>query len=102
LLRLSGLVTAFDIRRLGHLPKHAEVPQQVEDRLVKTGILSRSAYAATTRCYLLMKEGFLSAEQAIIVLQHWSWSGEGLTKVLEALQWDGGELPQLKAMAFRA
>ena len=102
LLRLSGLVTAFDIRRLGHLPRHIETSELVEDRLVKTGILSRSAYEATKRCHLLMKENFISAEQAVIVLHHWSWSGEGLTKVLQNLQWDGGQLPTLKAMAFRA
>ncbi|MBU6450650.1 MAG: hypothetical protein KGS72_02650 [Cyanobacteria bacterium REEB67] len=102
LLRLSGLVTAFDIRRLGHLPRHIETSELVEDRLVKTGILSRSAYEATKRCHLLMKEGFISAEQAVIVLHHWSWSGEGLTRVLQNLRWDGGELPTLKAMAFRA
>jgi len=102
LLRLSGLVTAFDIKRLGHLPKHVEYSELVEDRLVKMGILSRSAYEATKRCHLLMKEGFISAEQAVIVLHHWSWSGDGLTRVLEKLQWDGGsELPTLKAMAFR-
>src|SRR5262249_43167323 len=99
LLRLSGLVTAFDIRRLGHLPKHVEDSVLIEERLLKTGILSRSAYEATKRCHLLMKEGFISAEQAVIVLHHWSWSGEGLTKVLQNLQWDGGknssELPTL-------
>lgn len=101
LLRLSGLDTAFDIKRLGHLPRHIENSDLVEDRLVKMGILSRSAYEATKRCHLLMKEGFISAEQAVIVLHHWSWSGDGLTRVLEKLQWDGGELPTLKAMAFR-
>jgi hypothetical protein len=105
LLRLSGLITAFDIKRLGHLPKHGESSELVEDRLVKLGILSRSAYEATKRCHLLMKEGFISAEQAVIVLHHWSWSGEALTRVLEKLQWDGGgavgDLPTLKAMAFR-
>jgi hypothetical protein len=101
LLRLSGLVTAFDIKRLGHLPKHIENCELVEDRLLKTGILSRSAYEATKRCHLLMKEGFISAEQAVIVLHHWSWSGEGLTRVLQNLQWEGGDLPTLKAMAFR-
>ena len=102
LLRLSGLVTAFDIRRLGHLPKHV-TGDLVEDRLVKTGILSRSAYEATKRCHLLMKEGFISAEQAVIVLHHWSWSGEGLTRVLQNLQWQSAtnEMPTLKAMAFR-
>jgi hypothetical protein len=101
LLRLSGLVTAFDIKRLGHLPKHIENSDLIEERLLKTGILSRSAYEATKRCHLLMKEKFISAEQAVIVLHHWSWSGEGLTKVLQNLQWDGAELPTLKAMAFR-
>ncbi len=101
LLRLSGLVTAFDIKRLGHLPKLVEYRELIDVRLLKTGFLSRSAYEATKRCHLLMKEGFISAEQAVIVLHHWSWSGEGLTKVLQNLQWDGGELPTLKAMAFR-
>ena len=105
LLRLSGLVTAFDIKRLGHLPKHIESSELIEERLVKTGILSRSAYEACKRCHLLMKEGFISAEQAVIVLHHWSWSGEGLTRVLQNLSWDigagGSELPTLKTMAFR-
>lgn len=102
LLRLSGLVTAYDIRRLGHLPAHPEGGMgSLEERLIKTGIVNRSALDAAKRCLLLTQEGFLTAEQAMIVLHHWSWSGEGLTRVLEKLQWaDGTRLPSLKALAF--
>ncbi len=102
LLRLSGLVTAYDIRRLGHLPAHPEGGMgSLEERLIKTGIVNRSALDAAKRCLLLTQEGFLTAEQAMIVLHHWSWSGEGLTRVLEKLQWaDGTNLPSLKALAF--
>ena len=102
LLRLSGLVTAYDIRRLGHLPAHAEAgTDTLEERLIKTGIVNRSALDASKRCLLLTQEGFLTAEQAMIVLHHWSWTGEGLTRVLEKLQWaDGTQLPSLKALAF--
>ncbi|CAN5383744.1 hypothetical protein BH11CYA1_BH11CYA1_32430 [soil metagenome] len=102
LLRLSGLVTAYDIRRLGHLPVHPEGGMgSLEERLIKTGIVNRSALDASKRCLLLTQEGFLTAEQAMIVLHHWSWSGEGLTRVLERLQWaDGARSPSLKALAF--
>lgn len=101
LLRLSGLVTAYDIRRLGHLPAHPEGLGSLEERLIKTGIVNRSALDASKRCLLLTQEGFLTAEQAMIVLHHWSWSGEGLTRVLEKLQWaDGSRLPSLKALTF--
>jgi hypothetical protein len=102
LLRLSGLVTAYDIRRLGHLPAHPEGGTgSLEERLIKTGIVNRSAFDAAKRCLLLTQEGFLTAEQAMIVLHHWSWSGEGLTRVLEKLQWAGGNrLLTLKAQAF--
>jgi len=102
LLRLSGLVTAYDIRRLGHLPVHTGVGQDpLEERLLKTGIINHSALDASKRCLLLTREGFLTAEQAMIVLHHWSWSGDGLTKVLEKLQWaDGRRMPSLKALAF--
>lgn len=102
LLRLSGLVTAYDIRRLGHLPAHPEGGTgSLEERLIKTGIVNRSALDAAKRCLLLTQEGFLTAEQAMIVLHHWSWSGEGLTRVLEKLQWAGGNrLLTLKAQAF--
>ena len=102
LLRLSGLVTAYDIRRLGHLPAQPEGGTgSLEERLIKTGIVNRSALDAAKRCLLLTQEGFLTAEQAMIVLHHWSWSGEGLTRVLEKLQWaDGNNLPSLKALAF--
>ena len=102
LLRLSGLVTAYDLRRLGHLPAHQVADQPLEERLLKTGIINRSALDACKRCQLLIKEGFLTAEQAMNVLHHWSWSGEGLTRVLEKLQWsDGSRLPSLRALAFR-
>lgn len=105
LLRLSGLVTAYDIRRLGHLPtghgKQGDEP--LEERLLKTGIINRTALDACKRCLLLINEGFLTAEQAMIVLHHWSWSGEGLTRILEKLQWsDGSRLPSLRALAFRS
>ncbi len=101
LLRLSGLVTAYDIRRLGHLPTHLLDDHPLEERLLKTGIINRPALDASKRCLLLTREGFLTAEQAMIVLHHWSWSGEGLTKVLEKLQWaDGTKLPSLKSLAF--
>lgn len=103
LLRLSGLVTSYDLRRLGHLPVHQVADQPLEERLLKTGIINRSALDACKRCLLLIKEGFLTAEQAMIVLHHWSWSGEGLTRVLEKLQWsDGSQLPSLQALAFRS
>lgn len=102
LLRLSGLVTAYDIRRLGHLPGNPSGSDPLEERLLKAGILNRSSMDAARRCHLLMNEGFLTAEQAMIVLQHWSWSGEGLTRVLEKLQWGEGQVPTLKALAFRA
>ncbi len=102
LLRLSGLITAYDIRRLGHLPSHQDHDRDaLEERLLKTGIINHSALDASKRCLLLTREGFLTAEQAMIVLHHWSWSGDGLTKVLEKLQWaDGRKVPSLKALAF--
>lgn len=102
LLRLSGLVTAFDVRRLGHLPgTPAQATDSIADRLLKTGIINRASMDAAKRCHLLMKEGFLTAEQAMIVLQQWSWSGEGLTRVLEKLHWGPGTAPTLHAQAFR-
>ncbi|MBP7578819.1 MAG: hypothetical protein KA794_19050, partial [Candidatus Obscuribacter sp.] len=102
LLRLSGLITAFDVRRLGHLPgSPTTTGEAIEDRLLKAGILNRATMEAAKRCHLLMKEGFLTTEQAMIVLQHWSWSGEGLTRVLEKLQWGTGSMPTLTAQAFR-
>lgn len=100
LLRLSGLVTAFDLRRLGHLPAQS-TSEAIEERLIKTGILNKASLDAAKRCHLMMKEGFLTAEQALIVLQHWSWSGEGLTRVLEKLHWGPGNMPTLHAQAFR-
>ncbi|MBI5174750.1 MAG: hypothetical protein SFV17_02605 [Candidatus Obscuribacter sp.] len=104
LLRLSGLVTAFDVRRLGHLPGTAgqQLTDPIEERLFKAGILSKASIDAAKRCQLLIKEGFLTAEQALIVLQHWSWSGEGLTRVLEKLHWGPGNMPTLHAQAFRS
>jgi len=103
LLRLSGLITAFDVRRLGHLPGSPTTSgEAIEDRLLKAGILNRATMEAAKRCHLLMKEGFLTTEQAMIVLQHWSWSGEGLTRVLEKLQWGPGSVPTLAPQVFRA
>jgi hypothetical protein len=96
------LITAFDVRRLGHLPgSPTTTGEAIEDRLLKAGILNRATMEAAKRCHLLMKEGFLTTEQAMIVLQHWSWSGEGLTRVLEKLQWGTGSMPTLTAQAFR-
>lgn len=102
LLRLSGLITAFDVRRLGHLPVSVTASgEAVEDRLLKAGIMNKATMEAAKRCHLLMKEGFLTTEQAMIVLQHWSWSGEGLTRVLEKLQWGTGRIQTLNPVAFR-
>lgn len=103
LLRLSGLVTAFDLKRLGQLPYH-KLDQQtsLEERLIKLGIINKQALDAAKRCHLLYRENFMSMEQAMIILHQWSWTGEGFTRVLEKLQWeDGKRLPTLKALAFR-
>ena len=103
LLRLSGLVTAFDLKRLGQLPYHKHDQQtSLEERLIKLGIINKQALDAAKRCHLLYRENFMSMEQAMIILHQWSWTGEGFTRVLEKLQWeDGKRLPTLKALAFR-
>jgi hypothetical protein len=107
LLRLSGLITAHDLRRLSQLPAHKDAPplsqESVIDRLIRTGIINKQALEAAKRCHILYLEGFISAEQAMIVLHQWSWSGEGFTRTLEKLQWaDGKKLPTLRALAFRS
>lgn len=91
LLQLAGLITSDEYGRLLRF-KDTSIFQVV---LVGTGLMSETTLHVAICCHVLLKEGLLTCEQAIVALHHWRWTGINLTDILQTLGWSAGAQPPI-------
>ncbi len=91
MLQLSGLISRDDYTRL-MMFKETSIFEVV---LVGTGLMSETTLQVAVRCHMLVNEGLLTMEQAVVVLHHWRWTGISLNDVLKTMGWADGRRPEL-------
>lgn len=85
ILKLSGFLTDA---ALDHAIKSdPRIVKPFEGVLLNTGNVTEATLQVACRCRALMNDGFITAEQAIVALHYWRWSGASLADILERFGW---------------
>jgi len=83
LLKLSGLISPFDADLLKPYAENGTLEQVLrQHRLINDPTLH-----VAVRCQLLLCEGLLTPEQAIVALHCWRWSGINLEDIVLEMGW---------------
>jgi hypothetical protein len=84
LLSLAGFLSTDDIHRLLKILGTS----MFTNVLAQSGSMNATTVEVAIRCYLLVREGMLTRDQAITALHHWRWHGVSLRDILKDLGWN--------------
>lgn len=83
LLHLAGLLTEEDCQTLVKFRECAPI-----DRVLLTATsINETTLHVAIRCQLLLSQGLLTEEQAVVALHIWRWSGVTLGDILRQMGW---------------
>lgn len=85
LLKMVRLIPDADMAMV--LQQSTRTGTPVENILLTSGLIDSSTLQVALRCHQLMRDGYLTHEQAIFALHHYVWSKEDFQVIMQKLGW---------------